>query len=230
MTDLVFLQEASKKYNLEFYKVIHCLKIAIAKSKNYGEISDELKNNKFYFYESFYNRFGEKRRRAIKITRYTYQKILNSFIDNLIELSNEERLKNLKTKAIHQNGIVKGRITQVKDNGLVVATEFGYGFVPKNFLFIKDIKSGLYQEGKTMFFHIKKYRKFGSKIKITLNRTHNEVDLAEAQHILSDCGVYATQRTFGKEVKVYCSKKPDKEQMKALAKQLNEKIIIELRR
>lgn len=230
MTSLDFIQELSKKYNVEVYKVIKCLKTAIMENGNYGEISDELKNNKLHFYEIFYNRFKEKRTREIKITRYTYQAILDDFINNLIDTSNEERFANLKSRTLAENSIIKGRITSIKTIGLDVMTELGYGFAPKKYLFIKDVKSQFYQTDKQMFFHIKKYRKHSFKIKITLSRIHSGVDLAEAKNLLSDCGVYATQRIFGKEVKVYCAKKPSKEQIKALATQLNEKVRIELRR
>ena len=230
MTSLDFIQGLSKKYNVEVYRVIKCLKTAIIESGNYGEISDELKNNKLCFYETFYNRFKEKRVREVKITRYTYQAILDNFISNLIDISNEERFANLKSKTHAKNNIIKGRITRIKAIGLDVMTELGYGFAPKKFLFIKDIKSHFYQINKQMYFHIKKYRKHSLKIKITLSRIHSDVDLAEAKELLSDCGVYATQRIFGKEVKVYCATKPSKWQIKALATQLNEKINIELRR
>lgn len=72
MTSLDFIKEASKRYDLEIHNVIKCLKTAISSSGDYGEISDEIKNDKLCFYETFYNRFGERKIRAIKITRYTY--------------------------------------------------------------------------------------------------------------------------------------------------------------
>lgn len=228
MTDLAFIQEASKKYNVEVSKVIYCLKTAIAKSGNYGEISDEIRNERLYFYESFYNRFNQKRTKQIKITRYNYQNILDEFINNLIEASNMQKYELTRIKA--HSKIIMGQIMQIKQNGLSVLTELGYAFAPNDYLFIKDIKSGHYQIGKKMFFCIKSYRKNKLKVKITLGRIHEKVDLAEAQNTLSDCGVFSTQRIFGKEVKVYCAKKPNKEQMRVLARKLNEKIRIELRR
>ena len=81
-----------------------------------------------------------------------------------------------------------------------------------------------------MYFHIKGIRKKDLKVQIVLDRTHDSIAFAEAQNLMSDCNVYAAERLFGKGVKVYCTKKPTAEQIKALATQMNEKIIIELRR
>lgn len=96
MTSLDFINETSKRYNLETRNVIKCLKMAIASSGDYGEISDEIKNGKLCFHETFYNRFGELKIRTIKITRYTYQGILDKFIDNLIEMQMNQQIFQIK--------------------------------------------------------------------------------------------------------------------------------------
>lgn len=114
--------------------------------------------------------------------------------------------------------------------GLKVKTHLGYAIAPKTNLIQKELATKHYQIDKTMYFHIKAVRKKGLKVQIILDRTHESIALAEAQSIMSDCGVYAADRTFGKGVKVYCTKQPTREQIKTLAKQMNEKIIVELRR
>lgn len=229
MTDLNFIKETSKRYNLEIHNVIKCLKMAIARSGDYGEISDEIKNDKLYFYETFYNRFGELKKRAIKITRYSYQSILDKFTDNLIEMSINQQINQIKGQnQAHQ--AISGQIVEVNGVGLKVKTNLGYAIAPKSNLLKKELGTKHYQIGKTMYFHIKGIRKKDLKVQIVLDRTHDSIAFAEAQNLMSDCNVYAAERLFGKGVKVYCTKKPTAKQIKALATQMNEKIIIELRR
>lgn len=229
MTSLDFIKESSKRYNLEIHNVIKCLKTAIMSSGDYGEISDEIKNDKLCFYETFYNRFGERKIRAVKITRYTYQGILDKFIDNLIEMSMNQQIRLIKGQnQTHQ--AISGQIAEVNSVGLKVKTHFGYAIAPKINLIKKELATKHYEVNKTMYFHIKAVRKKGLKVQIVLDRTHQSVALAESQSVMSDCGVYATDRIFGKGLKIYCSKQPTKEQIKTLAKQINEKIIVELRR
>ena len=229
MTSLDFIKEASIHYDLETHNVIKCLKMAIASSGDYGEISDEIKNDKLCFYETFYNRFGELKTRTIKITRYTYQGILDKFIDNLIEMQMNQQIRQIKGQnQTHQ--AISGQIVEVNGVGLKVKTHLGYAIAPKINLIQKELATKHYEINKTMYFHIKAVRKKGLKVQIILDRTHESIALAEAQNIMSDCGVYAADRTFGKGVKVYCAKQPTREQIKTLAKQMNERIIVELRR
>lgn len=229
MTSLDFIKEASNRYNLEIHNVIKCLKKAIASSGDYGEISDEIKNNKLCFYENFYNRFGEKKTREVRITRYTYQGILDKFIDNLIEMSIQQQIKQIKGQQKAHKAI-SGKIVEMDNVGLKILTHLGYAFAPKDNLVQKELATKHYQIDKIMYFHIKKVRIDDLKVKMILDRTHQSIAFAEAQSVMSDCNVYAADRTFGKGVKVYCTKRPTKEQIKLLAKQLNEKIVIELRR
>lgn len=229
MNSLDFIKEASKRYNLEIHNVVKCLKLAIKQSGNYGEISDEIKNDKIHFYETFYNRFGERKFRAIKITRNIYQGILDRFIDNLIEISMNQQIRQIgRQNSTHQ--AISGKIVEINHIGLKVLTHLGYAVAPKINLLKKELATKHYEIDKVMFFHIKKVRKEDLKVQIILDRTHQSIPLAEAQSIMSDCGVFAAHRDFGKDCKVYCSKQPTKEQIKTLAKQLNEKIVVELRR
>lgn len=114
---------------------------------------------------------------------------------------------------------ISGQIVEVNNVGLKVRTHLGYAIAPKINLIKKELATKHYQIDKTMYFYIKAVRKKGLKVQIVLDRTHQSIALAESQSIMSDCGVYAADRTFGKGLKVYCSKQPTKEQIKMLARQ-----------
>lgn len=228
LTTARFLKDIASKYNISIELVIDCLKDALEKSGNYGKLYSEFYGEKLYFYELIYNRFNEFRKQEVRIRQNTYQGILDNFMQKVTEESIKSKNKELLNILKNCNGIIEGKITNIKRNGLEVLTRYGYAFCPNRNIFIKDLKTKTFKEGQRLYFHLSKFR-FQGKDTLILDRKHISILRKEAQEIMKDCEIYHIERDIGKEVFVYCAKKPSIEQIKALVKMANAKVKIELR-
>lgn len=228
LTSFNFLNMLSAEYNIEVNKVLNCLKGTLERNLKYGKLFSEFKNNKLCFYEIIYNRFGEKRKQEVKIKQNTYQKILDDFIHTLRKESVRQNHKAIKAIVAQEDGVIEGKITAIKKQGIEVLTRYGYAFCPNQNIFIKDLKTKQFYVDKKMYFHIKKFGLFG-KNALILDRKHINILYREVNDCMSDCGVYHIERNATKESIIFCTKKPSREQIKSLAKMSNTKIKIELR-
>lgn len=228
LTSFDFFKTLSAEYNIEINQILNCLKSTLERNLKCGKLFSEFKNNKLYFYEIIYNRFGERRRQEIKIKQNIYQKLLDDFIHTLRKESIRQNHKAIKNIIKQEGGIIEGKITTIKKQGIEVLTRYGYAFCPNQNIFIKDLKTKHFCVDKKMYFHIKKFGLFG-KNALILDRKHINILYKEIDEFMGDCGIYHIVRDIGKQSIIFCTKQPNKEQIKSLAKITNTKIRIELR-
>ena len=228
LTSFDFFKALSAEYNMEISQILNCLKDTLERNLKCGKLFSEFKNNKLYFYEIIYNRFGERRKQKVKIKQNIYQKLLDDFIHTLRKESIRQNRKAIKNIIRQEGGIVEGKITAIKKQGIEVLTRYGYAFCPNQNIFIKDLKTKQFCIDKKMYFHIKKFGLFG-KNALILDRKHINILYKEIDDFMGDCGIYHIERDIGKQSIIFCTKRPNKEQVKSLAKITNTKIRIELR-
>lgn len=228
LTNYKFLKDVSIEYNIDIDLVISCLKNSVEKHIGSSKVSVEFNNNKLSFYEIIINRFSETRKQELKIKQGTYQQILDTLIDSVREISFRQKNKALASFVKNEKAILEGKITGIRKNGFEILTKFGYGFCPKQNVFIKDIKTNKMQINKKMYFHIFKFRLRGKNVLI-LDRKHINILYREVKDVMGDCGVFSIKRNIGKEVFIFCTKQPSKKQIKTLAQTTNTKISIQLR-
>ncbi|EAL2460457.1 hypothetical protein YZ31_07470 [Campylobacter lari] len=220
------LKEVAIENELDLFSTIESLKKAICQLYKDKEILIEINKKGEVLIEEIIRLKYEFFKKQLSINDKKLKKLKNNFIENIQKERNKIIINSIK----NDKNIVYGEVFSIEKNIIKVNTKYGIGFCFKRNLYIKDLNMLKIKIGQKLYFHIHKYRKTKSGIKLFLDRKHDSVILKEAQENLKDCGVYNAKKIAGDKVLIYCMHKPNKAQIKKLAKMTNEKIQIELRR
>jgi len=197
------ITEISTLYGIEQSKAILLMHKAIEEVLGYPVIGDSVTE---YGSIVFYANRGSKHDEAKKIRLSPLlQKRTKIILERLLE---RERLK--KQTQIQKHQIIDGVINLVKPSGLEINTRFGKAFAPRNLL-IKE-EELFYKEGIHLEFHI--YKINGNAI--ILDRLSRHLTINTLKSFLPDVTIYNVKRKNGKQLKVYASSFPSKEQFELI--------------
>jgi len=206
------IAEISTLYGIEQSKAILLMHKAIEEVLGYPVIGDSVTENGSIVF--FANR-GSKHDEAKKIRLSPLlQKRTKIILERLLE---RERLKKQTQTQKHQ--IIDGIINLVKPSGIEINTRFGKAFAPRNLL-IKEEES-FYKEGIRLEFHIYKL----TDTVIILDRLSRYLTINTLKSFLPDVTIYNVKRKNGKQLKVYASSFPSKEQFELIRMAFVEKHI-----
>ncbi|EFD4862291.1 hypothetical protein HG273_000420 [Campylobacter coli] len=220
------LLQIANNYNIEVAEVFSALKEALEVVLKCGKLYADFSNDKIFFYEVIYNRFGVKRKKFIQIKRNDYKAIQDRFISSVTSCSIEkqrEQIKSLKSK------VFKGKIEKVLKTGFEVSSSAGFGFLPKIEVLRKDLER--MRLGAEIYFTIKKIKnteKAPNGILIFTRKNMNILEY-EIKDNMSDCGVYYIEKIGARKISIFCTKMPTKEQIKNTMRAVNSFLDIQVR-
>ncbi|WP_187648697.1 hypothetical protein [Nitrosophilus labii] len=225
MTVLDLLNEVSRSYDVDSFTIMKILKETIKEDLNLGELIDSFDGKNYTIYELYVNKDGSRKKRKVHITQNRLLKIRDKFYKNMIDAYVRDKIKTIKND-IGKDKVIRGKIIDTTDKGLLVFTKYGNAFAPKNLLNPKELNDGKYTKETELYFHVHKLSKKKGRVNIVLDRVSKKLTEYIIREIIgNDYRIYAIERKFGYRTKIYIGKMPSKQEIELVRLSLGEKVI-----
>jgi len=228
MTILDILDEVSRQYDIDNFKIINILKRAVCEELGLSEIIDQYIEGTIVLFEYFIDKQNKRRIKRVKITQkklaYIRDRMYHLMIDDCIKT----RYSTIK-QSIQRGRIVRGEIISACERGIGIKTKYGDAFAPLNLLNKIEIEKGIYKIGESFDFHVYKIALKKDRINIVLDRVSKSLTEHIIHTVLGDeKNIYSIKRMFGERIKVYLDKEPNDEEKEILGLMFTEKIFYKI--